>query len=349
MGKRFICLFSLLSLCALSLFAVNPHADSISSYLKRGDTASVYKEFAQWQKEEPNSPNVADTWAWFYLASGFNQNMRIDSVAPTHTEDFMELIENDGKAIFLYMDVKIRCDSLKKGFDIIDKEIAKHPDCIDLYRTKGEILMFLANKCSHESIEKDHVDFHHEKGSMTDDQKIKYLMSKALSHPVYEGDPSVISNLPDDVANVYSMMLDRSRVNSNQWYDLFDKKVENGESVMLEWLQGIVLSLMQNANYQSASKLNDNVLKVYPDRYDFRTNKALISMVSRNFESALAQLEVLHKDFPKDDIISMDLAEVYLHTGNVKSAKKLYKTLLKSSNKEVSQTAKKRMETLKKM
>lgn len=348
MGKKFICLFSLLSLCTLSLFAVNPHADSISSYLKQGDTASVYKEFAQWQKEEPNSPNVGDTWAWFYLASGFSQNMRVDSVAPTHTEDYMQFIENDGKSVFLYMDVKVRCDSLKKGFDIIDKEIAKHPDCIDLYHTKGQILVFLANKCSHESIENDHVDFHHEKGSMTEDQKLKYLMSKALSHPLYEGDLSVISSLPDDVVNVCSMMLDRSQVNSNQWFDLFDKKVKDGESVMLERLQSMVLALMQNANYQAANKLNDNVLKVYPNRYDFRTNKALISMVSRDFESALAQLDVLHKDFPKDDIITMDLAEVYMQTGNIKSAKKLYKSLLKSSNEEVSKVSKKRLDELKK-
>ncbi len=349
MGKKFICLFSLLSLCVLSVFAVDPHADSISSYLKRGDTASVYKEFAQWQKDDPDSPNIADTWAWYYLGVGYTQNFRMDSVAPSGVEDYMQLMGENGKSEYIYMDVKVLCDSIKKGFQIIDKEISKHPDCMNLYLTKGEILMYLAGKCSHQSIEQDNVDFHHEKGDMTEKQRLNYLMSKALAHPVFEGDMSVVVGLPDSVVMCYGKMLDRSLVNANQWYDLYNRKVENGEADMLENLQSVVLALMQNADYESAGKLNDKVLTVYPKRFDFRNNKAMLMMLKRDFSGALSQFEVLHKDFPKDDIISFNLAETYCHLDNFKSAKKLFKSLTKSSNKNVAKASESRLEDLNKI
>ena len=349
MGKKFICLFSLLSLCVLSVFAVDPHADSISSYLKRGDTASVYKEFAQWQKDDPDSPNIADTWAWYYLGVGYTQNVRADSVVHSGVEDYMLLMGENGKSEYIYMDVKVKCDSIKKGLQIIDGEIAKHPDCMNLYLTKGDMLVFLASKCSHESIEQDNVDFHHEKDNMTEKERFNYLMTKALAHPVFEGDMSVVVGLADSVVVNCGKMLDRSLVNANQWYDLYDQKMENGESSMMESLQSSVLSLMHNANYEAAEKLNDMILKVYPKRYDYRNNKAMLAMIKHDFTGALSQFEVLHKDFPKDDIITFNMAETYCHLQNYKSAKKLFKSLTKSSNKNVAKASESRLEDLNKI
>ena len=344
-GKLFY-LFSLLQLIVMGVSAMNPHAEAISKYLKDGDTKGVYDEFAKWQKEEPNSPNIADTWAWYYLGVGYTQNVRVDSVVPSGVEDYMQLLGENGKSEYIYMDVKVRCDSIKKGLQIIDGEIAKHPDCMNLYLTKGDMLVFLASKCSHESIEQDNVDFHHEKDNMTEKERFNYLMTKALAHPVYEGDMSVVVGLADSVVVSYGKMLDRSLVNANQWYDLYDQKMENGESSMMESLQSSVLSLMHNANYEAAEKLNDMILKVYPKRYDYRNNKAMLAMIKHDFTGALSQFEVLHKDFPKDDIITFNMAETYCHLQNYKSAKKLFKSLTKSSNDEVAKSSKSRLEAI---
>ena len=75
----------------------------------------------------------------------------------------------------------------------------------------------------------------------------------------------------------------------------------------------------------------------------------MLMMLKRDFSGALSQFEVLHKDFPKDDIISFNLAETYCHLDNFKSAKKLFKSLTKSSNKNVAKASESRLEDLNKI
>ena len=341
----FLSTFALLS--TSNSIASSLYAEAISRYLKENNIEGVYKEFAKWQKEEPNSPNIADTWAWYYYTTAYNQNIKIDSVQPKGVEDYMELIGKDGKNEFIYAEIIINCDSLKKGLDIIDKEIVKHPDCIDLYFTKSDILLTLMEKCSHKSSYTDNLRIHSEKGDNTEDDKFNYLMMKALSHPKIIGDKLVVGNLADDAVKILCQILDRSRNNGNQWFDLYDKKIENGESMMLEKFQSYFLFFLKNAEYDKATVFNDKLLSAYPERFDFRTNKSLISISKKDFSSALTQLEILHKDFPNDDIITINLAEVYIHNGKKKQAEKLFKKMSKSSNPEIEKMAKMRLEKIK--
>lgn len=335
----------LLFLSLTNLFASSPHVEAISSFMKAGDTASVYKEFSKWQQEEPNSPNIADTWAYYYYGIGYNQNIKIDSFVPVGVEDYMAVIGQNGKSDFVYAEIVINCDSIQKGLDIVDRAIEKHPDCLDLYLTKGEILLSLMQVCSHKSSVNDNLDL--VTASSSNEDRLQRLMMKALAHPTMLGDKTTVSNLPQKVAAQYVALLNRSKQNGNDWFDLFDKKYLKGEEKMLEGLQSTFLTLYQSAEYDVASSMNDAFLEQYPKRYDFRTNRGLIAVSKKDFFSALIHFKTLHKEFPNDEIITMNLAEIYYKLGKKKESAQLFKTLKKSSNENISNVAKARLEKLK--
>lgn len=324
---------------SLSALAASDHAQAISEYLGKKDIPNIYKEFAQWKAEEPNSPNVEDTWAWYYIDVSYSKDIKIEEQRPTHTEDYMEIIGKE-KSEFLYVDVQIYCDSVKKGLDIINQTISKFPDHIDLYSTKAALISAQLERNTHDSALKHGIDLHTGKNDMSEEQRYNYIIQKALTHPKKVGDESVLVDLEGQLIATFSSLLDRSLINKNNWYDLYDKKLEKGEEQLIEVLQTGFTVLYEEAKFDAASQLNNKYLSVYPKHEYFMTNKALIEVAHKDYDSALKSFKALHKKFPKDDIISFSLAQMYQVTGDAKMADKLFNSLSKSSNKNIAERAK---------
>ena len=153
--------------------------------------------------------------------------------------------------------------------------------------------------------------------------------------------------LYDDALSELSKVIERSKVNHNQWLWTLNKPITDGKEFLIDTMQDYFNQLIDIQDNKPAYELNEMMLAVYPEDIRIRSNKASLLGMKGNYAEALPLFASIHKDAPKDDIVTFNLAMCYEKTGDKKNAIANYQPLVKSKNTDIATAAREALRSLK--
>lgn len=131
----------------------------------------------------------------------------------------------------------------------------------------------------------------------------------------------------------------RSADNHNAWLWTLDKPVDDGSAMFFDSMQDYFNQLWKVQDLSYAEQLAHMLVAAYPSNIVFRSNFAGIKGAKGENEEALKLFLDIHRDAPDDEIVTSNIAQLYLNLGDKKQAKKYYQLLLKSEDETIKESA----------
>lgn len=153
--------------------------------------------------------------------------------------------------------------------------------------------------------------------------------------------------LYDDALSELSKVIERSKVNHNQWLWTLNKPITDGKEFLIDTMQDYFNQLIDIQDNKPAYELNEMMLAAYPEDIRIRSNKASLLAMKGNYAEALPLFASIHKDAPEDDIVAFNLAICYEKTGDKKNAIANYQPLANSKNADIATAARQALRSLK--
>lgn len=153
--------------------------------------------------------------------------------------------------------------------------------------------------------------------------------------------------LYDDALSELSKVIERSKVNHNQWLWTLNKPITDGKEFLIDTMQDYFNQLIDIQDNKPAYELNEMMLAAYPEDIRIRSNKASLLGMKGNYAEALPLFASIHKDAPEDDIVAFNLAICYEKTGDKKNAIANYQPLANSKNADIATAARQALRSLK--
>lgn len=155
----------------------------------------------------------------------------------------------------------------------------------------------------------------------------------------------LLQNEYDNAVKTLEKALDRSQLNHNKWLWTSDKSTpEEPNAFFFNCLQDYFRQLYEAQEDSFAMDLIEHTLKYYPDNIYFLNDKGALLAASNKQKEALDVFLKINKLNPSDEIVISNIAYIYKQLGNKKEAKAYYKQLLKSTDDELKELAKKELE-----
>lgn len=143
--------------------------------------------------------------------------------------------------------------------------------------------------------------------------------------------------------------VERSKENGNKWTWSLDEKVDDGENVMMETLQGYFRDLYNQPDGMAlAESYVNKVLQYYPQSIEFLNDKAIFAYDRGNIDEALDLFLKIHEMAPKDAVVINNIAYTYQLKKDKANALKFYRLLEKTDDVEYVNLAKKAIAELEK-
>jgi tetratricopeptide (TPR) repeat protein len=141
MKKPIINIFLLL-LCTINFVYASPK-DTYLKLLDKKDYAGLEKHLENWQKIDPNNPEVYIAFFNLHLALAMRSGVAIDQELPSDGKEYMTITDPNTAKIVGYMHDKTIYDDIetKKALNYLDIGIAKGKDRLDMYFGKTHIQM----------------------------------------------------------------------------------------------------------------------------------------------------------------------------------------------------------------
>lgn len=131
----------------------------------------------------------------------------------------------------------------------------------------------------------------------------------------------------------------RSADNHNAWLWTLDKPVDDGSAMFFDSMQDYFNQLWKVQDITYAEQLAHMLVAAYPSNIVFRSNFAGIKGAKGENGEALKLFLDIHRDAPDDEIVTGNIAQLYLNLGDKKQAKKYYQLLLKSEDETIKESA----------
>ena len=143
--------------------------------------------------------------------------------------------------------------------------------------------------------------------------------------------------------------LDYSDKIHNQWQWTDGKPADDAKNFMIGSIQGYFNQLYEtgdDALLQQMEQIAATVLRYYPDDVMNLSNLAILKVIAKQYDEALAFLERAEKLAPTDSVILGNLALVYTEKGQTEKAISYYRKMAEAGNDETKAYAKTRIEKL---
>ena len=164
-----------------------------------------------------------------------------------------------------------------------------------------------------------------------------------LAHILYEMDRH------QEMVNSLGKTVERSRENGNKWTWTLDEKVDDGENVLMETLQGYFHDLYnQPDGMPLAESYVDKVLQHYPQSIEFLNDKAIFAYERGDLDGALNECLKIHAMAPDDPVVINNIAYMYEQKKDKANALKFYRLLEKTGDEYYVPLAKKAIAELEK-
>ena len=128
-------------------------------------------------------------------------------------------------------------------------------------------------------------------------------------------------------------------VAEKNWLWLNSEKMDDGEEFFYDNMQSYFVEFMGKADFEAAEKLVDKLL-TKKQTLKFRADKASLLASKGEYSKAVSIFSNIHKDYPKDDIVTWNTAMCYEKMGDTKNALKYYMKVEKSTDVEWQSKAK---------
>ena len=139
-------------------------------------------------------------------------------------------------------------------------------------------------------------------------------------------------------------MVDRSVINHQKWLWTNDKSTPSeAEDFFFSTLQSYFRQLYDAQEDAVNMAFVNHVLRSYPENIYFLNDKAALLTAKGEKNEALKVLLQLHNLAPNDDIVVANIATLSKEMGNKKQAIAFYKKLLKSTNEDIRNDAKREL------
>jgi len=145
--------------------------------------------------------------------------------------------------------------------------------------------------------------------------------------------------------------LDYSAVNKNQWTWDDNKPLDNPKEFLLSSIQGYQNQLYDTENdslLDNMKRIAVTVLKYYPDHVESLSNLAIVFVLQKQYDKALAHLLKAEKINSTDYIVLSNIVHAYKLKGDTKNAIKYYELTIKHGNQEAKEYAQEQIDELKK-
>jgi tetratricopeptide (TPR) repeat protein len=133
MKKRTILLVLGLNLLVFQVFGQN-FKQQFNDLFSEKDTLGQIQLLEKWEKSEPNNPELYVAYFNYYIQRSAQEVIAIGN--DPKGEDVLEIIDKDSTKeetiAFMYGDTYYNQDLLEKGFEALDKGIAKNPTRLDM-------------------------------------------------------------------------------------------------------------------------------------------------------------------------------------------------------------------------
>ena len=141
--KRLFFTLVLATLATTLLNAQQNWFDKYKKLLNSNDTVALKKCIMQWEKANPESPDVIAAWYNYYIKRAMNNVLQLSTVQPANGKQYMELQNDTTKqtAGYLYEQTVYNPELTKQAFAKIDEGIQKFPNRLDLPFGKVYVLL----------------------------------------------------------------------------------------------------------------------------------------------------------------------------------------------------------------
>ena len=141
--KRLFFTLVLATLATTLLNAQQNWFDKYKKLLNSNDTVALKKCIMQWEKANPQSPDVIAAWYNYYIKRAMNNVLQLSTVQPADGKQYMELQNDTTKqtAGYLYEQTVYNPELMQQAFAKINEGIQKFPDRLDLPFGKVHILL----------------------------------------------------------------------------------------------------------------------------------------------------------------------------------------------------------------
>lgn len=141
--KRLFFTLVLATLATTLLNAQQNWFDKYKKLLNSNDTVALKKCIMQWEKANPESPDVIAAWYNYYIKRAMNNVLQLSTVQPADGKQYMELQNDTTKqtAGYLYEQTIYNPELTKQAFAKIDEGIQKFPNRLDLPFGKVYVLL----------------------------------------------------------------------------------------------------------------------------------------------------------------------------------------------------------------
>ena len=154
----------------------------------------------------------------------------------------------------------------------------------------------------------------------------------------------LLENHANDAVETLKQVVDRSVINHQKWLWTNDKSTPSeAEDFFFSTLQSYFRQLYDAQEDAVNMASVNHVLRSYPENIYFLNDKAALLTAKGEKNEALKVLLQLHNLAPNDDIVVANIATLSKETGNKKQAIAFYKKLLKSTNEDIRNDAKREL------
>lgn len=142
-------------------------------------------------------------------------------------------------------------------------------------------------------------------------------------------------------------VLDRSEKNGDRWLWTSNQPLDDGEYILKDSMQDYFAQLFDAGQSDSASQLVEWILQLYPTDIIFRSDKASLLAIAKNYSEALPIYLSIYEDAPDDIIVASNIAHIYYTLGDKESTLKYYNKLVQCGDSEIEAIAKQRIKEIK--
>ena len=154
----------------------------------------------------------------------------------------------------------------------------------------------------------------------------------------------LLENHANDAVETLKQVVDRSVINHQKWLWTNDKSTPSeAEDFFFSTLQSYFRQLYDAQEDAVNMAFVNHVLRSYPENIYFLNDKAALLTAKGEKNEALKVLLQLHNLAPNDDIVVANIATLSKEMGNKKQAIAFYKKLLKSTNEDIRNDAKREL------
>ena len=274
--------------------------EKFKTLFKKNDTTEIKSLFVEWEKSNPNDPELYTSAINFYFSNSKQESISIDGEQKSK-EGFQFTDSAGNVAGYINSNSGYNAEKLNKAIKYANTGVEKFPNRLDIRFGKCYLLQQIG-----------------------DYDKFTKEIIKAVEF---------------------------SQVNKNQWLWTENKKVEDGEKLLLETVQSYLRDLYDTEDDSlllNMIQIGEVTLKYYKSSVEILSTTSVALTLTKNYDKAIEYLKEAEGINPKDFIVLNNIAQAYKLKGDKINAIKYYELTEKYGDEQAKQQAKENLEALRK-